>query len=838
MEYEALDISGACNVDLVSTGRAEEVATGELSFRGLPFRIGTQADGESWVVGSGEGLGTSDIEIPVDRQARHLVFAHSLLESPLRGGAPFGQFVARYVFSFAEHEDVEVPIREAFEIGALPTLWFDFPILAWSDLDERMLPRRGGAWIDFGMRQMEVAIPHPVSFYLWPWANPHPDDVITSVTVRPTGTRFVLGGITAGYLDEPVFNTAAKRIVRIDLPREEDAARPLPLQVDVDRGSSNYVWSLPTQPVDEFLVDPFKGWGQAENELSGPAYVDIAAKPSATVSVSLGDEDLGSFSWREMEERGELDASERVHVSVVDPGRNWVRTTVLDDETGKPVPCRIHFRSPIGVPFQPAGHQQHVVQTLGDPDVPGWWRQDLDLGGDVRLGQVSYAYIDGMCEGWLPRGDVIVEVARGFEYEPIREHLVIEPGQQELTLRLRRITNMNEERYFSGDTHVHGLSTEGGHLEAAGEGLNVINLLILQLGHVFAATEEFTGGPSVSNGGETIVFAGQEPRQHVLGHISVLGIKRLLAPWATGGPDEGELGGNLETTMSRWADECHAQGGTAIVSHMPLPHGEFATLIATERIDAVEWIVHDPLQTGSYYRALNLGYQLPLVGGTDKISADIPVGIYRTYVHIPDDHEFTYENWCAGLRAGNTFMTGGPLLRATVNGQPIGSTIDLPGNGGEVEVEAWAQSTLPFESLEVVVNGEVVAATEKASADREVSLHEKLRIDRHSWIAVRCGGVPYFESAPHHDFYRRKIVAHTSPFYVAVGGPWSKFDADIAGEFASMVRGGIDYIRGRALHWEPGTVTHHHGRSDHAAFLEEPFHEALARLEERLAGGR
>ena len=29
------------------------------------------------------------------------------------------------------------------------------------------------------------------------------------------------------------------------------------------------------------------------------------------------------------------------------------------------------------------------------------------------MGQISYAYIDGKCQGWLPRGEVIVDVARG-----------------------------------------------------------------------------------------------------------------------------------------------------------------------------------------------------------------------------------------------------------------------------------------------------------------------------------------------------------------------------------------------------------------------------------------
>ena len=50
-----------------------------------------------------------------------------------------------------------------------------------------------------------------------------------------------------------------------------------------------------------------------------------------------------------------------------------------------------------------------------------------------------------------------------------------------------------------------------------------------------------------------------------------------------------------------------------------------------------------------YYRYLNCGYRLPLVGGTDKMSNDVPVGAYRTYVYIPEDEEFNYDNWCTNV---------------------------------------------------------------------------------------------------------------------------------------------------------------------------------------------
>src|SRR5207247_5481860 len=49
------------------------------------------------------------------------------------------------------------------------------------------------------------------------------------------------------------------------------------------------------------------------------------------------------------------------------------------------------------------------------------------------------------------------------------------------------------------------------------------------------------------------------------------------------------------------------------------------------------------------------------VGGTDKIGAYMPVGAKRTYAYLGQE-EFTFDNWAAAVRKGNTFMTTGPLL--------------------------------------------------------------------------------------------------------------------------------------------------------------------------------
>src|SRR5260370_36233053 len=89
---------------------------------------------------------------------------------------------------------------------------------------------------------------------------------------------------------------------------------------------------------------------------------------------------------------------------------------------------------------------------------------------------------------------------------------------------------MNARRWFSGDTHVHFLSTQGSHTEAQGEDLNVVNLLLSQWGHLFTNTEEFTGGPRVSRGGRAVGYASPEKPQHPLRHFTLLGRSKTLIP--------------------------------------------------------------------------------------------------------------------------------------------------------------------------------------------------------------------------------------------------------------------------------------------------------------------
>jgi len=821
-DYEPLDLTPFCNAGAVFLGSVTAPLLGAQTYHGLPFQIGD--DAACCVVGFDGTEGCATVTVPVGQAVRTVLFAHVLLESQLKEGDTPGHVVARYVFRFEDGTEETVPIRERFEVTEVPTVWGQRPFLAHADVANHLIPRYEGRWEMHGRRLAEAVQGVARDYYLWCWTNAHPDRVLESVTLAPTDRRFAVAAITLGHLDEHPFPRRGNQDVLVTLPQTEDASRPFALEVEVDRGTATFPYALPEEPDAPSPAPAPAGWGEPANAAASPAYVEISAVPSATVVVKQDGEELGRANWGELEAKGTVD-SPRVRLEVVDRGRNWTHVTVLDVDTGKPVPCRVHFRSPEGIPYQPHGHHPHLLSDQGT------WH--IDVGGDVKLGQITYAYIDGKCQGWLPRGEVLVDIARGFEYEPLRQRVTLQPGQRELVLHLRRIANMNARRWFSGDTHVHFLGTQGAHREAQGEDLDVVNLLQSQWGHLYTNTEDFTGQPSISRDGESIVYCTQENRQHILGHLTLLGLKEPVMPWCTDGPSEAELGGTLEATMSDWADRCHAQGGTVVIPHLPNPNGEPAVLIATGRADAVEMMVHGGYNHVEYYRYLNGGYRLPLVGGTDKMGADVPVGLCRTYAQIPAHEEFNYESWCRAVRAGRTFLSGGPLIELTVDGAQIGDTLRLPAGGGTVEVEARVQSIFPVHTLQLIQQGQVVASADEARGARQLQLRATVRVDGHTWLAARCGG-PGYTAVPHHDVWKRGVFAHTSPIYVAVGGDWALFNRETAEYMLTLVHGGLSYIHHTALHHPPGTVTHHHGLDDHVGYLESPFREAIAAIHRRM----
>ncbi len=824
LDYGPVLLSNWCNAgqDVLPADRPAPV--GRLTMRGLPFVIGDPdaPDSPSFIVVRAGGDG---VTVPIGRTAYSIVVAHRQLERVRADGSGAGTPVARYVFTLRGGRRLESEIRERFEIHTIGSEGWsqDSPFLAVSDVAAEPFDRTRGSWEWAGVRLTEVRTGLPQAFYLWAWINPEPAEPVEWLEIVPLAGRVLVAGVTLGHVEEHPLSRSPALPVGIELPRPAPNDPAAGLAVKVDRGFASYAYPLAGGSVEALLEDPLRGWGEPNPADVPSCYALVSGSPSATLAVCVGEEEVATVPWGEVEQTGAVERK-GLRVELLEEGRSWVHVTVVDGDAGRPVPCRVHFRSPSGVPYQPHGHHDHVNSDLGT------WH--IDVGGDLRLGRITYAYIDGTCQGWLPWGDVIVDVARGFEYEPLRQVVHIAPGQRDLTLRLDRWISMRERGWYSGDSHVHFLSAQGALTEQQGEDLNVVNLLQSQWGRLFTNVEDFTGRPHESGTGPYVTFVGQENRQPMLGHLILWALRTPVLPFCSGGPPEAEPGAALETTLSHWADECHAQGGTVIVPHIPRPNGELAALVATGRADGLEMIVQLPDPHTEYYRYLNSGYRLPLVGGTDKMSADVPVGLHRTYARLGDE-EFTYDGWRRAVRAGRTFLSSGPIIELRVEGAGIGDTVRIDGPG-TVHVQARTQSIFPVHSLQIVQDGEVVASVDDPKGARTLELEAAVRVRDHSWLAARCGGPGYFDARRHHDVWQRGIFAHTSPVYVACGDDWWKFDPAVGRYLVTLLKGSLGYIDARAAHRDPARVTYHHGEDDHRAYLERPFREAIDAIRRRM----
>ena len=88
---------------------------------------------------------------------------------------------------------------------------------------------------------------------------------------------------------------------------------------------------------------------------------------------------------------------------------------------------------------------------------------------------------------------------------------------------------------------MHFISPQTAWLQGQAEGLNLINLLASQWGDLYTNVGDLSGGLSGVSRDDTLVWVGTENRQHLLGHMSLLGVQgEPVFPMTTAGPG-GEL---------------------------------------------------------------------------------------------------------------------------------------------------------------------------------------------------------------------------------------------------------------------------------------------------------
>ncbi len=415
-----------------------------------------------------------------------------------------------------------------------------------------------------------------------------------------------------------------------------------------------------------------------------------------------------------------------------------VHLRIADAATKKPVPCRLRVSDAAGNYFAPLGRLAVFACGVGE-----------DVGGSVRFGRDNFAHIDGSCEIALPAGVPLrIQAFRGPEWTPLDTTVTLGPGQMAVRLEMSRWFDRHAEGLTSTDSRCHFLSPHAALMEAAAEDVDEVNVLA-RVHYGLSAIDgntypqlvgitAFSGQTPALEADGRSVFVNTLNTHRTLGNLGLLNSHRPVYPLAFGGSE-----GPDDWSLCDWADQCHRKGGRVVwcdAFREGLPGGEALVALILGKIDAIEFDAK-PRSTPFLpwiYRLWNAGFVVPLVGSSGKDSNRGTVGGVRGYAAVSREATPSAVN----------YVTNGPLLRFSVS---------------DNRVTAFAESITPFEKLEIVANGEVIASVPATAGDRHTASLE-VEHPAAGWVAARAIG-----GAGSILYPDQPAFAHTSA--VVIGSP-------------------------------------------------------------------
>ncbi|NBC66675.1 MAG: hypothetical protein GVY07_13595 [Bacteroidetes bacterium] len=449
---------------------------------------------------------------------------------------------------------------------------------------------------------------------------------------------------------------------------------------------------------------------------------------------------------------------------------------IRDDETGEPMPVRVEVKDEEGNSYwSPLQGPSYAV----DRESVGWQSPLWTFQNG------PFFYINGKAALGVESEGKTARIYHGFEYIPAE---VVVPEDGTVTESPKRWINMENRGWYSGHTHIHttdvGLPVQYSRfwpLVTQGEGLGVSAILTLQgerVDHAIYA-DEYPMGPLKSHStSDHLITYGEEYRNNPYGHLALLGLDRLIFPIASG--SIGEMGGPDYPPNEFVLEDAVEQGGVTIGAH-------FGSYITEEEPIFASWpstgfempinaafgnmhlaeIYGNAGQLDVWYKLLNCGFNIFATSGPDWSMKDTP----RAYVYLGED-TFNVDNWLAGLKQGRSFITKGPMLFFTVDGLKPGSEISINDGTATLHIEASALNPDGMQPVEIVVNGEVVAAGNEI--DQTITLNDS------SWIAARTEG------------------AHSNPVFINFENRPRGF-AEETTEFISVINRLEEWVQTKAL---------------------------------------
>ncbi|HTQ45758.1 MAG TPA: CehA/McbA family metallohydrolase, partial [Polyangiaceae bacterium] len=457
----------------------------------------------------------------------------------------------------------------------------------------------------------------------------------------------------------------------------------------------------------------------------------------------------------------------------------------------------LSIRGPDG---KPGAARVSVLDANGRFHAPlgAWIHADDGYDRALQPFEAHYFHASGDIEVEVPAGEVSIDVMRGFRYPFERLHATVKAGATtRLASAVEPVANRAEGggRWSSGDVHVH--MNYGGlyrntpeHLleQARAEDLDVVHAVIVNKEQRVPDIAYSGHGIDAVSTASNVIVHGQEFHTSYWGHLGILAPSGgTLLPGYAGYPNTAAA--SLVPTNADVADMAHAMGALVGYVH-PFDEeihpfdakealsNEFPVDVALGKVDYIEIVgfADHRITASVWYRMLNLGFRLPAAGGTDAManyaSLRGPVGMNRVFVRVPEG-PVSVPEWQAGLKAGRTFATNGPLLDFTLGGQPIGGEVALAAPNAQLPFTAHLKSIVPIDHLEVVCNGVVVRNLPLTGARMAADAKGTVPANKSGWCVLRATSgraeYPVLDDSPY---------ATTSPVYVSVKGARPKSSAD------------------------------------------------------------
>ena len=406
----------------------------------------------------------------------------------------------------------------------------------------------------------------------------------------------------------------------------------------------------------------------------------------------------------------------------------------------------------------------------------------------------------------LPAGPTRIRITRGLETKAINRGVTLLAGEtMDLGFSLERVVNLRSRGWFAGDSHVHMLHGERtvpvsfDYVALTAKAEDLQYMCLAQAWNIDEPTPERLEAELARRSTPDcfLTWNLEAPKNYYkgdagrcLGHCWNLGVRgrtpesrdviqMLMAASAWDYESSKPTFANFESHQL-----IHDQGGVACYTHPARwwmgPWGGQGGYPKMDRMRVSNLAVELPLDTllGPTYDGLDLitgpgeveanakafqiwslllnhGYRIAATGSSDSCfdrpGGGVP-GTPRTYTLVPG--KFSLAKAARAIAAGRTFVTTGPLLIASLDGNPPGSELASRAKTRVLSVEAWAsgRSSGGLARIEVLRNGkawrELMLETKPASVQTNFAILEH----ETSWYCVRVFG-PDRQTAVSGAFY-------------------------------------------------------------------------------------